>query len=110
MSALYAPLIVLACGWCVAAIREPPSHGSSRVDGHERLTLRDAFTAVRTNRPFAILLASYTVNALGSVSRTHPTALPPEMFVAVKVTFVATPCITDEGVALIVQPPDPALA
>jgi hypothetical protein len=51
-----------------------------------------------------------TLNALGSVRRTHPTELPPEMFVAVRPTVVAMPSVIDDGVLAMVQPPVAARA
>ena len=61
IAVVYAPLVVLFCGWCVSFIREqvPISepHRAGPVSG---------FRTVLRNRPFMILLASYTVAAFGS--------------------------------------------
>jgi GPH family glycoside/pentoside/hexuronide:cation symporter len=57
---LYAPLLVLSCVWCALAVREPasspPLAGRTGPGGG----------AMLRNRPFLILLASYTVSAFGS--------------------------------------------
>lgn len=61
ISAVYAPLVVAFCWWCVTSIRErtwptePIRHG-----------LGSGFRRVLRNRPFTILLMSYTVAAFGS--------------------------------------------
>ncbi len=61
MAALYAPLLILTCLGCALIVKEPPpskvvSKGSSGFD----------FRAVLANRPFMVLLAAYTVSAIGS--------------------------------------------
>ncbi len=61
IAAIYAPLLVSLSLWCVYRIREPePGH---RRDGSS--AARD-LGAVLRNRPFLILLAAYTISALGS--------------------------------------------
>ena len=57
----YAPMLVAACLWCVYRIRE-------RDDVAGRDLPRDgrALEAMLRNRPFLILLVSYTISALGS--------------------------------------------
>jgi len=58
---LYAPILVGACAWCVYRLRErvpTPDAG--------RLRLSESFSSMWRNRPFLILLAAFTVSALGS--------------------------------------------
>lgn len=58
---LYAPLLLLACAWCVMAVPErslASRPGSASPWPQLRTLLR--------NRPFGILLSSYTVSAFGS--------------------------------------------
>ena len=63
MSVLYAPAIVLAALWCVRAIGErSPGAGQSR----SRARFTFDLDGLRKNRPFCILLAAYTVAAIGS--------------------------------------------
>ncbi len=59
ISLFYAPLVVVFCWWCVLSIRERPTEAPARpfVAG-----FRDALR----NKPFVILLVSYTVAAFGS--------------------------------------------
>ncbi|MGD8385906.1 MAG: glycoside-pentoside-hexuronide (GPH):cation symporter [Desulfobacteraceae bacterium] len=59
ISALYAPMVVAFCGWCVVAIRER---------AREAVPIRagTGFRQVLRNRPFVILLVSYTIAAFGS--------------------------------------------
>jgi GPH family glycoside/pentoside/hexuronide:cation symporter len=61
MSALYGPLVVLSCLWCCAAVRETPRAGDREWSG-----LLSDYRQVFRNRPFVILLAAYTVSAVGS--------------------------------------------
>ncbi len=59
ISIFYAPLVVGACLWCVVRIREryfEPSAGG----------VLSGFRDVWQNRPFVILLAAYTIAAVGS--------------------------------------------
>lgn len=61
ISVIYAPMTIVLCAWCVAAVGEKhrrPVSGSI-----------SAWRGVRTvaqNRPFMILLAAYTISAIGS--------------------------------------------
>jgi GPH family glycoside/pentoside/hexuronide:cation symporter len=58
---LYAPVLVGTCAWCVYRIREhAPETG-----GKQARSPAD-WRAVRQNRPFMILLAAYTISAIGS--------------------------------------------
>jgi GPH family glycoside/pentoside/hexuronide:cation symporter len=61
ISVMYAPMVVLFCWWCVASIRE--KHPESQP---VRVGLGSGFRLVLRNRPFMILLISYTVAAFGS--------------------------------------------
>ncbi len=59
MSALYAPLITATALWCVYFIRENPA---PQVEKRRE----SGFRGVAVNRPFIILLVSYTISALGN--------------------------------------------
>jgi GPH family glycoside/pentoside/hexuronide:cation symporter len=58
---VYAPMVIMACSWCVLRIRElsPPPDPS-------RAALRRGVADVIRNRPFMILLAAYIISAIGS--------------------------------------------
>lgn len=58
MAAIYAPLVVLACSTCVAVVRERAVERAVEPPPPR--------APVSRNRPFLILLASYTVMAIGS--------------------------------------------
>jgi GPH family glycoside/pentoside/hexuronide:cation symporter len=60
MALLYAPLILLSCVWCVAALREVTRTSVENLPGLEELRL------MWMNRPFRLLLAAYIVSAIGS--------------------------------------------
>lgn len=65
LSVLYAPLILGACAWCVAAFRERPARtGSSGIAVAE--TIRESIRSSLANRPFRILLIAYTISAIGN--------------------------------------------
>lgn len=59
---LYAPAVLLACIWCIAAVRE---HSRTQVATPTQNPWRAA-AALFGNRPFVLLLASYAVTAIGS--------------------------------------------
>lgn len=61
ISAIYAPLVVVFCWWCISAIRE-----HKRDVEPFRPGLGKGFRMVLRNRPFMILLISYTIAAFGS--------------------------------------------
>jgi GPH family glycoside/pentoside/hexuronide:cation symporter len=61
ISVLYAPLVIAFCWWCVLSIRERP-----QPEDDERQGLWQGFRRVAHNRPFIILLVSYTVSAFGN--------------------------------------------
>ena len=63
ISALYAPLVILFCWWCAFAIQEKPrSEPWGGLGGTLWQRLRD----ISRNRPFRILVLSYTIAAFGS--------------------------------------------
>jgi GPH family glycoside/pentoside/hexuronide:cation symporter len=61
IAAIYAPLLVGTCWWCVFAIRERRA-----VVKHQRQGLLHNLRQVTRNRPFVILLIAYTVSAIGN--------------------------------------------
>jgi GPH family glycoside/pentoside/hexuronide:cation symporter len=61
ISVIYAPLVVGMCGWCVRVIRERDYIPSAAA----AVGWRDLAT-IFANRPFMILLAAYTISAIGS--------------------------------------------
>ncbi len=61
LSMLYAPIIILASGWCVLALKEKtarPSLSPSSIFARLASSLQ--------NRPFRILLIAYTISAVGN--------------------------------------------
>jgi GPH family glycoside/pentoside/hexuronide:cation symporter len=61
LGVIYAPILIGTCGWCVYRIREQPPE-TVRHDA----PLRSGWRSVWQNRPFMILIAAYTVSAIGS--------------------------------------------
>jgi GPH family glycoside/pentoside/hexuronide:cation symporter len=61
ISILYAPLVVAFCWWCVFSIRERPEGKIVK-----KQSVWHGFRDVAHNRPFIILLVSYTVSAFGN--------------------------------------------
>ena len=61
ISVFYAPLVVGFGWWCVLAIKERPQISSNGQAG-----LWEGFRTLRQNRPFIILLVSFTVSSFGS--------------------------------------------
>jgi len=61
ISVLYAPLVIAFCWWCVVSIRERPVEEVGKKQG-----LWQGLRGVAHNRPFIILLVSYTVSAFGN--------------------------------------------
>ena len=61
MSALYAPLIIACCYYCVLRIREIPILMQKR-----SMNLHRALQDIVHNRPFIILLISYVISAFGN--------------------------------------------
>ena len=61
IAVLYAPLLIGSCWWCVAAIKEkPPGKVNNPTGGWM------GWRSVVRNRPFIILLISYTIASIGS--------------------------------------------
>lgn len=58
-SMIYAPLIALSAIWCVIFIKE-------KIPVHETTGIFKGIGFVAKNRPFIILLASYTISAIGN--------------------------------------------
>ena len=61
IAALYAPLLIGTAWWCVLAIREQAIEPKDR-----RLGLGSGIRQVMRNKPFIILLAAYTISAIGN--------------------------------------------
>ena len=61
IAAVYSPLVIGTCLWCVLSIRERQPHVKHQVQG-----LWHNFRQVTRNRPFVILLLAYTVSAIGN--------------------------------------------
>jgi GPH family glycoside/pentoside/hexuronide:cation symporter len=62
IAVLYAPMLIGFCLWCVYRIRERQAVGERRTTSPGKRDLR----GILRNRPFTILLISYTISALGS--------------------------------------------
>ena len=60
IAVLYAPVLIGTCGWCAYRIRERPETKTGAAPSAGR------WKAVLKNRPFMILLAAYTISAIGS--------------------------------------------
>jgi GPH family glycoside/pentoside/hexuronide:cation symporter len=61
ISILYAPLLIGTALWCVWSIREQTVEAKS-----SRLGLGSGIRQVLNNKPFVILLAAYTISAIGN--------------------------------------------
>jgi glycoside/pentoside/hexuronide:cation symporter, GPH family len=61
IAAVYGPLLILCCWWSVLAIQE-----RAGIKHPARQPLLQGLRAVLQNRPFVLLLVSYTIAALGS--------------------------------------------
>jgi GPH family glycoside/pentoside/hexuronide:cation symporter len=61
IAVVYAPLLIGTCWWCVVSVRERQS-----ASAHQATGLWHGFRQVARNRPFVILLAAYTVSAIGN--------------------------------------------
>lgn len=57
----YAPLILFTCWWCAAVVRE-----RAQASAGQRVGVWKGVSLLVTNRPFRILLLSYTIAAIGS--------------------------------------------
>ena len=56
---MYAPLLIGSCWWCVLAVKEKGYRSAST-------SLRGGLRGAVQNRPFMILLVSYTISAIGN--------------------------------------------
>jgi GPH family glycoside/pentoside/hexuronide:cation symporter len=61
LAVIYAPLIIASCWWCVAHIAERPEKATKI-----RISFWQGLRQVKSNRPFLILLAAYTISAIGN--------------------------------------------
>jgi len=61
IAAIYAPLLVATCWWCVLAIRERQA-----LDVNPHRGIWHNLRQVTHNRPFIVLLTAYTVSAIGN--------------------------------------------
>ncbi len=61
LSLIYAPLIILSCLWCVAVLKE-----NNILQKKEHLGIIKGLNYTFKNRPFLILLAAYTISAIGN--------------------------------------------
>jgi GPH family glycoside/pentoside/hexuronide:cation symporter len=61
IAVIYAPLLIGSCWWCVLTIKELPLGDLRRT-----FSMLSGLRATGRNRPFRILLAAYTVSAIGN--------------------------------------------
>ncbi len=61
LSYTYTPFIIAAALWCTMTFRERVYTGTAKISGTV-----DKFTSALKNRPFRILLISYTISAIGN--------------------------------------------
>jgi GPH family glycoside/pentoside/hexuronide:cation symporter len=61
ISVIYAPLVIGSCWFCALGVRELPQAAGQRTD-----SLLAGVGRVFRNRPFVILLAAYTISAIGN--------------------------------------------
>ncbi len=61
ISVIYAPLVVAFCWWCVVSIQE-----IAPAQAEQKIGWLRASRGLRQNRPFGILLVSYTISAFGN--------------------------------------------
>jgi GPH family glycoside/pentoside/hexuronide:cation symporter len=61
IAVIYAPLVVTLCWWCVLSIREIAPTRSG-----EKIGILQDIWSLRKNKPFGILLLSYTISAFGN--------------------------------------------
>jgi GPH family glycoside/pentoside/hexuronide:cation symporter len=61
ISVIYTPLLLGTCWWCVAALRELPQTSRTKGAG-----IFDGIEHLWANKPFLILLAAYTISAIGN--------------------------------------------
>ncbi|MGD9331381.1 MAG: glycoside-pentoside-hexuronide (GPH):cation symporter [Desulfobacterales bacterium] len=63
LAVCYAPILISTCAWCTYRIRELPAAADT---GIAKLTSLQGLRSIAANRPFLILLAAYTISAIGS--------------------------------------------
>jgi GPH family glycoside/pentoside/hexuronide:cation symporter len=61
ISVIYAPLLIASCWWCTLTIKELPQKIKEN-----KLSILKGLRQTGKNRPFMILLAAYTVSAIGN--------------------------------------------
>jgi len=61
ISVIYAPFLILCCGWCVLSLHERPLP-----ENRSKPTFLKGIRTVMGNKPFLLLLSSYTIAAFGS--------------------------------------------
>jgi glycoside/pentoside/hexuronide:cation symporter, GPH family len=61
IAATYGPMLILCCWWCVLTIQE-----RAGIEHPSRQPLLQGLRAVLQNKPFVLLLVSYTIAAFGS--------------------------------------------
>ncbi len=61
ISVIYAPLVIGSCLWCVAVIKEQP-----QTMKQPKVKFARGLRTVLQNRPFIVLLAAYTISAIGN--------------------------------------------
>ncbi|MBN2769232.1 MAG: MFS transporter [Spirochaetes bacterium] len=61
LSAIYAPLIIFSCIWCVQFLKENTTRAKKK-----QIPIFEGFKYTFKNRPFLILLAAYTISAIGN--------------------------------------------
>jgi len=61
ISVIYAPLLIGTCWWCVTAVKELPQKASRQIP-----RFFTGFADTLRNKPFVILLAAYTISAIGN--------------------------------------------
>jgi GPH family glycoside/pentoside/hexuronide:cation symporter len=61
LAVIYGPLVIISCWWCAISIKERRAGKKLEKEG-----LRRSLSQVGRNRPFMILLAAYTISAVGN--------------------------------------------
>ncbi|PKL19513.1 MAG: MFS transporter [Spirochaetae bacterium HGW-Spirochaetae-5] len=61
LSVIYAPLIIISCLWCITVLKE-----KNISEKREHLSIIKGLSYTFKNRPFLILLAAYTISAIGN--------------------------------------------
>jgi GPH family glycoside/pentoside/hexuronide:cation symporter len=61
LSSIYAPLIIISCLWCIYVLKEKKTFPEKN-----KITIIKGLGFTFKNRPFLILLAAYTISAIGN--------------------------------------------